>query len=109
VPGPRHDVDLLAPLLAGVAEPQRPSLAAAREPPRLPDPVRPDLAAYAVPRRGPRVVRGDRVRRARVHVEAEDLPLQLANVLAEVGGVVRVSRLAEAHVELPVGHEGEPA
>ena len=111
------NVDLLEQVLSDVAEEQPSVLAIEREAIRVAEAVRIDLVLAG--RADERVVRRDRVRRAAVHVDAQDRAKQREDVLAVADrpvrrrvvrqAVVRPAAVPQGDVQEPVGTESDAA
>ena len=100
----RDEVDLLPRVLPDLADPQIAGEPVEREAPGIAEAVRPDLAAPAR-LSDERIVGRNRVSARAAHVEAQDLALELREVLR----VRRVPVVALREIEHAVGTEGEHA
>src|SRR5439155_21249513 len=104
--GGRLEVHFLPLVLADVGDEEIPELPVEAEPPGVAETIRPDL--------GPRAWRTpegvgcrDRVGSGAVHVDAEDLAVELAEVLGAVAGIARAATVAHADIEEAVRPERE--
>ena len=100
----RLPVDLLARVLANVSNEEVARGAVEAEAPRVPEPVGPDLSSRA----GCQtewIAGRDRVGRAAVHVDAQDLAEERVQPLRVVGGVSYFSSISDRDVEVAIGSE----
>src|SRR3989442_5449610 len=103
--GGRLEVDSLTVVLADVGDEEIPRQPVEAEPPGVAETVRPDLGPRA--RRAPEGVRcRDRIGSGAVHVDAEDLAEELAEILGAVAGIARAAAVAHADIEEAVRAEG---